>query len=569
MGDPVGTERLALALAAAVLAGVSEKHQVRAGGCGFSVVSYDVRQRIDPEHEAFSSSQDILIANSSEQQADRVCFLLHPDLVVDDLGLRDAAGAELPLLGWEAAGTEAAFAGVLQAIEVRVGRAIGRGEEVTLRVEAHLRPEAVTRAPVPGEHALQLVVSPEASYAVGPHTGHLAVLRGEIAAPFRLAIEHPADQRCAAPGHRVRAEVTAGAMIEVFESARPGIPTFSCAPYDETVRTEGRTTLEFYLYPGSPFAEGMATVVFDLLELYTDHFGPAGDAPYRFATVAERESRSLWWENKGNAIYFTDLATRRYAEDPFVQQMYAGLVAHELFHDWNLFQVSWSGGLAEWFGEGGANFIASWAGEQLQGEDFAAGGRAFFLKQYDDARGYEAAATLESVQKTGPAEQALIYYYGALVWEQLRQKLGDEALLAGLRDLFDRHRLRPITYARFVETLQARTDVPVKRYLEQWIGHNARIDLSLGDVSVRQEDGRCETRVEVVIDADRDYELFTAVGFRTSTAGPMTFVPLHLDRRGRHTVALESSAPPVFIQLDPAFRVPQVNLGNNSWQPPL
>ncbi len=563
----MGTGRLALALAAAVLASVSAKYPARAGSCGFSVVSYDVRQRIDPEDRAFSSSQEIIIANSSEQEADRVCFLLHPDLVVDDIGLRDAAGREFALLGWEAAGTEAVFAGVLQAFDVRVGRAIGRGEEVTLRVEAHLRPEAVKGAPVPGEHVLQLVVSPEASYAVGPHTGHLAVVRGEIAAPFRLAIEHPEDQLCAAPGHRVRSEATAGAIIEVFESARPGIPTFSCAHYDKTVRTEGRTTLEFYLYPGSPFAEGMASFVFDVLELYTDQFGPGGDAPYRFATVAEQESRSFWWENKGNAIYFTDLATRRYAEDPFVQEMYTGLVAHELFHDWNLFQVSWSGRLAEWFGEGGANFIASWAGERLRGEDFAAGGRAFFLAQYDDLRGYEAAATLESASKAGPAEQALIYYYGALVWEQLRQKLGDEALLAGLRDLFDRHRLRPITYAQFVETLQARTDVPVERYLEQWIRHNARIDLSVGDVSVRQEGGGYETQVEVVIDADRDYELFTAVGFKTSTAGPMTLVPLHLDRRGQHTVAFESPAQPVFIQLDPAFRVPQINLSNNTWQP--
>jgi hypothetical protein len=146
--------------------------------------------------------------------------------------------------------------------------------------------------------------------------------------------------------------------------------------------------------------------------------------------------------------------------------------------------------------------------------------------------------------------------------------MGDEALLAGLTDLFRRYRLRPVGYPELLECLQSRSDVPVEEYLSQWIAHNAVIDLTIGDVAILGEEGAYRTQVEVVVEADRDYELFTSVGFRTSPQGPMETVDAHIDRRGSFRVTLESSAEPVFVQVDPAFRVPQVNLDNNTWGRP-
>ncbi len=54
------------------------------------------------------------------------------------------------------------------------------------------------------------------------------------------------------------------------------------------------------------------------------------------------------------------------------------------------------------------------------------------------------------------------------------------------------------------------------------------IDLTIGEGAISGEEGDYRTQVEVV------------------------------------RVTLESSARPVFIQVDPAFRVPQVNLDNNT-----
>jgi len=331
-------------------------------------------------------------------------------------------------------------------------------------------------------------------------------------------------------------------------------------------------TFEYYLYPGQPFFDEMASLTAQFIQLYTSVLGDLETDTYRFGTVGAHGSGSPAWENKGNAIYFTDLATRYYGQDAGARAMYAGFVSHELVHNWNLFSLYWSGPLAEWFGEGGANFLGAWANERLLGEEAGVAGRGHFASAYDGAhgyRGYDAKEMLVSVQKAVGPELMLIYYYGALVWEQLRQKLGDEALFDGLGNFFRRYRGQEVTYRDFLQCLQSRTDVRVADYLDQWIHHNARIDLQVGQVNVKERDERCQTEVEILVDADRDYELFTSLGYKTASQDEMVTIDLCLTRRGAHKIAFESDAKPVFVQIDPACRIPQVNLDSNTWKADL
>lgn len=62
-----------------------------------------------------------------------------------------------------------------------------------------------------------------------------------------------------------------------------------------------------------------------------------------------------------------------------------------------------------------------------------------------------------------------------------------------------------------------------------------------------------------------DYELFTSIGYKTSLEDEMEIVDVHTTENGIHQVSFQSKGNPVFIQIDPACRVPQINLGNNSW----
>jgi len=198
-------------------------------------------------------------------------------------------------------------------------------------------------------------------------------------------------------------------------------------------------------------------------------------------------------------------------------------------------------------------------------------GRTYFASAYDGSqgpRGYDATETLETAYKNeaGSPELMLIYYYGALVWEQLRQKVGDEALFAGLGDFFREYRYRTATYQDLLNCLESKTDVHVEAYLNQWIKNNARIDLAIGDVNVQEMNEFYTNEVEIVVDSDQDYELFTSIGYRTPLQDQLSIIDVHTTQKGSHKVTFESNDRPVFIQVDPACRVPQINLDNNIWR---
>jgi hypothetical protein len=134
----------------------------------------------------------------------------------------------------------------------------------------------------------------------------------------------------------------------------------------------------------------------------------------------------------------------------------------------------------EWWLEGGASFMSAWAGERLWGEAFGRSLRGQYLASYSHEMAYLSSGTLDAPNDVWEnngwkGEWTLIYYYGALVWEQLRLKVGDEALESGLHDFFQRSSQQPgITdgppagYAAFIQCLERYTSVDVASYLAQW-----------------------------------------------------------------------------------------------------
>jgi len=85
------------------------------------------------------------------------------------------------------------------------------------------------------------------------------------------------------------------------------------------------------------------------------------------------------------------------------------------------------------------------------------------------------------------------------------------------------------------------------------------------DVTIRYVNGRYEVQVDLEIDADRDYELFTALGYKTSLDENWQLIDLHLTKGGRQRIKFKSDGKPLEIQIDPEYRVPQINLDNNTW----
>ena len=532
----------------------------------FKVKHYEQHYEINPESKIFKSKQNIALTNASGSATNKIAFSLHPDLMIDQITVKDVNDREIQIKQTKRIGSrkwmdlnEKKF----PIFETQVLETIKPNQKIVFDIHYHLNPEAIKD--IPKENIWALTISPKTSYAIGPYTGNNPIFCRNLIAPFNLSIKYPAGNYSCVPGRLVFSKKEAGYVIDTYKSDLPNIPTFSCAPYKKIERKKDDITVAFYLYPQQKYDEEMIDYTFNVVKLYSYVFGDNGTKSYRFGTVGRINSKRSGGENKGNAIYFPDLVTKNYMETKEGKTYYKFFVNHELFHNWNLFYVRWSGKLYEWFGEGGANFVAAWAYDRIESEEIGALARRHFLEQFIKNKGYRSVKTLEYVNKSGRSERALMYYYGALVWEQLRQKLGDEGFFTALADFFKKYGFRNAKYEDFLECMQAKTTVDVKSYLDQWIKHNAKIKLSINHVQIQQKANAYETAVEIKVNSNKDYELFTSLAYKTSAQAELQKVPVHLTRKGKHTFTLTTEKKPVFIQLDPDFGVPRINLDNCQW----
>jgi hypothetical protein len=526
----------------------------------FVVLRFDQSHVLDPARGEFRSSQDLRISNATDSPASSIVFNSHPSLVIADLTVTDAAGEQIAKGPPRARGEAKVFRNYMFDVwEVSLNTAVRAGETVIFHIDYEL---AAGRALDKPRDMYEFTVSPQTCYSV--YIGCNPLFGDASNARYKMVVRYPQGYVLCAPGDLVNTRSAEGHRVDTYRSETPLGPSFSCARYTKVVKSSEEVTLEYYLYPQESFADEMAQMTFEILDLYTRHFGSRGTSVYRYATVGPVNAPFPSGENKGATNFVTDFAAREFAAgSPSGRLAYFRLMSHELYHEWNLGDVTWvDSRLSEWFGEGGANFVSACAAEQILGLEAGAEFRRQYRANVVSSGFLQLEATLENVNKTGGAEDGLLYSYGALVWEQLRQKLGDEAFWAGLADFYTKNSGQNVRVGDLIACLQVRSTVDVAAHLNQWTRHNARIDLSIANVETVAEPGRWTSTVDVLVVADRDYELFTAIGLRGMDKALET-APAWLESRGIHSFVITSSQPPASVVLDPYCRVPQTNLEND------
>jgi hypothetical protein len=554
---------VALLICMAANSGVSDEAEISVE-YRFVAIGFKQHHVLDPEHGRFRSSQDVLIRNTSGTAADSVAFNSHPSLAIVKVTVSEANGTEIGVGKPQVRGEVSVFRDyVFDVIEVELGTAVAPDETVNLHIEYELKADGALDAP---RDMYEFTISPQACYSV--YIGCNPLFGSASGAPYEMTVRYPDDYVLCVPGELVTSTIVDGDRVDTYRSAAPLQPSFSCARYRKIVKADEKVTLEYFLYRQEEFDDEMAQITFDILSLYTRYFGSRGANVYRYATVGPVNAPYPSGENKGATNFVTDFAAREFdADSPDGLLSYFRLMSHELYHKWNLGDVTWADvRLFEWFGEGGANFVSAWAAERIVGLDAGATIRRRYSEGVVRSECQKLEVTLENVTKTG-GDDHLLYNYGALVWEQLRQKLGDEAFWAGLTDFYAKHAGRQVLFEDLIACLQARTAADVAAYLEQFTRHNARIDLSIATVKTLAEADRWTSTIEILVDADGDYELTTAIGVRDQD-GEMETTPIRLTGRGSQTFVVTSSAPPEAIIVDPYFRLPQTNLENDVWSLP-
>jgi hypothetical protein len=540
------------------------------------VTAYDLFFNIDPARQVFQSRQVISLVNSNTSRR-ALTFLIHPDLVIDHLGFADTHASPLEVSGWRfdqpVSYMRLYGSVVLNTIIVQFTHEIAPHQALSMELEYHLKPAGYQTGT--GRNFYGLFISPLNQRSIGFDSGAFPVIESNGAAPLKITIQYPDSELCGIPGQLVSSETSPGFITSTYQAVRAYDPAFSCAAYQIEQSLLDGIGVEFYLTPDQVYRPAMAEAALAYFKLYRQLFGDPGLNTFRFVYVptelegggAESKGNTLYLGKQNNADIFAN-----FDQDVNVKNKFIGLVGHEEFHDWNAYYGAWSGSLAEWWTEGGANFMSAWAGEMLWGEPFGRALRAKYSANYNAQMPYLFPGTLESpgtILKgdTWKGESTLTYDYGALVWEQLRQKVGDEALKAGLSDFIQESSQQPGTYADFIRCLQRHTSADVYAYLAQWVSHNARIDLSLKRVTIQPEGSQSAVVVIISVAGDKDYELFTSLGYKTATSPDWIIVPLHLTGRADFSIQFISPDRPTEFQVDPDYRVPQTIYNNDNWPP--
>jgi hypothetical protein len=529
-------------------------------GDNFGVKYYDIRFELDPANKVFRSHQKVTFTNRAEKNLSYLAFILNSTLIIDDIKIMDPQGNQLEVKSKKESMVTFYRKDDGKKLILETAKEIKAGADVILHLKYHLDPQYVYEE-VP-DNLWFLVISPRASYAIGPFTGHNPHC-GNITAPFTVTIKYPDNWLSCVPGDLVSFKKENGFRIDTYRCRIKNIPTFSCAPYKKIERKKKGLSVEFYTYPGQSIEEELVDNTFKIVNLFFKYFGDNGTKSYKFAAVG-RLNHPIWLgESKGNTIYYTDIMLNDYTEK---KAQITSFIAHEVFHNWNLWSLYWEGKLREWFGEGGGDFFGAWAMEKLLGIEEASTVRKRYLWIFITNEGHKSGKNLENVEKTGNPEWALIYRYGALVWEQLRQRLGDEKFQAAMGEFFRTYSFKNVNADKFFSIIKAKSGIDMEQYMAPWFKHNAVVDLLIPDVHTSKEGEGYTTRIVIEVKADRDYPIVTQLGYRLPGSKDLQIMDVSLMRKGKHPVTIKSKEKPTTIQIDPFYRVPQVNLENNTWQ---
>jgi hypothetical protein len=527
---------------------------------------YDIFFEIDPIKGIFRSEQKVTVTGNLAE-GNKLAIFLVKELVIDQITLENELGTEYSVLSWEKEDSYSIdyWWGISEfsKIEIQSKEKIPPDERLVVNLTYHLPEEEIQEGLA--DNMYNLFVSPEGSHAGGPESGAFPLVSGNLSAPFSITIKHPNTFQCALPGERIVQEDNVGYTTVTYLAKIPYDPSFSCAPYNVMSEESGSIQIELFTPANLDLSSGMLTTASQILLMYQELFGQPPVNSFR-VVFPDLNSDKGGGESNGNIVFLADIQPfLQYDDDEEATETFAHLIAHEGYHLWNTWGLNWEGILAEWWVEGGATFMASWADEMRFGDEYGARNRLRQITNYIEQEAYLHKNNLASLDDSWFDDWALVYEYGALVWEQLRQKIGDDAMMAGLHDFYTTYGNQNVNYYEFIKCMEKYTEVDVSASLEQWTQYNARINLILLDVIIQEVEEVYEVEVILEIDSDRDYELFTALGYKTSETDDWHLIDLHFKESGRYSIKFVSNEKLREIQFDPEYRVPQIYLEDNSW----
>ena len=383
-------------------------------------------------------------------------------------------------------------------------------------------------------------IGPDGVYLTG-RSGWVPRFAGDTLSTFRLSVELPTGWGAVSQGKRETREANEGGVRVAWNSRVPQDEIFLAAGrYAEYVRETGRAdAMVFLRETDDALAARYLDATARYLALYERLIGP-----YPFPKFALVEN---FWET-GYGMPECTLLGPSVLRLPFIVDT---SYPHEILHSW------WGNGVyidsesGNW-GEG----LTAYLSDHLRKEEEGAGAeyRLTTLQKYADYALEGRDLPLSAFRyRHGSVTEAVGYGKSLMLFHMLRQELGDELFVEGLRTLYRDHLFRTAGFDEVRKSFEKAAGRELAERFDPWVARAGAPEIAVRDLLVEREGDSFRLRADLVQTQEGEpfrVRVPLAVTLENREAAFEGVVPMR-EKKARVNLALP--ARPLRFDLDPEF----------------
>ncbi|MCK5343834.1 MAG: hypothetical protein KAR20_10545, partial [Candidatus Heimdallarchaeota archaeon] len=356
---------------------------------------------------------------------------------------------------------------------------------------------------------------------------------------FNLTSSTPTGWKTVSQGTRAKSEDVSGQHVDLWESPEPMEEVFLIAAefteYDYTVGAV--TAMAFLRTPDETLANKYLETTAQYLEMYRQLVGP-----YPFTKFALIEN---FWETGYGMPSFT-LLGETIIRFPFILH---SSYPHELLHNWwgnsvyvDFEKGNWCEGLTAYMAD---HLIKEQRG---QGVDY----RRSTLQKFTAYVNLENDFSLTEFRSRYDAPSEAIGYGKCLMmWNMLRQDLGDEEFVKGFQNFYRTNKFKVATFSDIQTSMEETSGKDLNEFFTQWTTRTGAPELQLKDVSVNQTDKGYSVEFTIAQNQN-EYPFFLNVPVFIYTESDFIKEIVELNKKEQH-FTFNVDGKPLRIDIDPEF----------------
>ena len=358
---------------------------------------------------------------------------------------------------------------------------------------------------------------------------------------FELTTAMPKGWSVVSQGKRTRNDASNEMQTSVWDSPEPMEEVYLiAAKFVEYSSSAGATdVMAFLRTPDETLANKYLETTAQYLEMYRKLIGP-----YPFTKFALVEN---FWETGYGMPSFT-LLGEQIIRFPFILN---SSYPHELLHNYwgNSVYVdfktgNWCEGLTAYMAD---HLIAEQRG---QADEY----RRTTLQKYTDYVNESNDFPLNKfISRTNPSSEAIGYGKSSMVWNMLREKVGDELFEKGFQKFYRDNKFKAASFNDIRIAFESVSGQDLKSFFDQWVDRKGAPELSISNVSVEKE--KTEYQLRFTLNQIQDDDVFVldvpiAVSFEKTVE--IKTLPMIQKTQNYELTFAEN---PLLIQVDPQFNL--------------